>query len=524
MELLSNSSLIKKRRVKEKIEKLEKITLQNEELKKKKEIMKKKTQEEPVPKKTNNFESTIKKRATWNTTINNSTSQNKKEIDVKGDVQQKKNLFEKLTRSATQINTMVNNILQNEKHEVIKKSDSSTIFISDKQIYSVSLKNFENGIPKIIEKLILYVENECLETGGLFRIPGHLRSMNRMKDLINKGEDKVEKILEICESSKHHSICGLLKWFIKELPEPIIPDKEIVNYINIMKESSESKRLEDIKNKIKELPVENYNVLYRYSLMFTKITDSKSTMLNPTTLGMVFGANLTTRGWEFLEKNMKSLNSIVSIMISDFLNIFETNMIKKNEKEGVFGKEINKETPIPTVIENLIGYVEKECLGTEGLFRIPGHIKSMNNMKQLINNGETDIEKILEICESSKHHSICGILKWFIKDLPDPIIPDDKLDEFLKESKVTEEGNGIEKFKLILHDLPNENYVVLKRYILMFTKITESKETLLTPVTLGMVFGANLTNRNFDYLEKYISDLNSIITLLILNFEFLFIS
>jgi hypothetical protein len=48
-----------------------------------------------------------------------------------------------------------------------------------KKIFAVDLRRLEKPVPDIIERLIKYIEDEGLETIGLFRVPGNLQITTR---------------------------------------------------------------------------------------------------------------------------------------------------------------------------------------------------------------------------------------------------------------------------------------------------------------------------------------------------------
>jgi hypothetical protein len=99
----------------------------------------------------------------------------------------------------------------------------------EKKIFGVDLKKLQTPLPEIILDMIEFIESDCLEKEGLFRISGHSKSMKLMKILIDEGKD-FDEVLNVCTTGKEYTICGLLKSFIIELPDSIIPGIRINNY------------------------------------------------------------------------------------------------------------------------------------------------------------------------------------------------------------------------------------------------------------------------------------------------------
>lgn len=86
--------------------------------------------------------------------------------------------------------------------------------------------------------------------------------------------------------------------------------------------------------------------------------------------------------------------------------------------------------PVPSSIESLIQYVEKEAIGNEGIFRVPGQISEMNKLKDEIDNN---------ISPNFKNYSIhvnCGVLKMYVRDLPEPLLTFERFDDFLGATSI----------------------------------------------------------------------------------------
>jgi hypothetical protein len=145
----------------------------------------------------------------------------------------------------------------------------------------------------------------------------------------------------------------------------------------------------------------------------------------------------------------------------------------------------------------------------------------MGIMRGMIDSG-ADFKQVLDSCNISKQHSVCGLLKVFIKELPTPIIPDSQLDAFISSLTIKDEEEKMERYKKLVDNLPEEERILMSRYLLLFVKIVNSEKTLLTPETLGMVFGTNFTNRDANFLALNIKNMNTVCSYLIINYFYLF--
>jgi RalA-binding protein 1 len=112
-----------------------------------------------------------------------------------------------------------------------------------KEIFGVPLNKLETPIPEIIEKFMIYLEKNSLEQVGLFRVPGHLKSIKTMKELIDNGEPY--DVVFDSSKEKTNTICGLLKLFIREIPTSLIPDKsknKIKSRFGVIYKSTQNRR------------------------------------------------------------------------------------------------------------------------------------------------------------------------------------------------------------------------------------------------------------------------------------------
>lgn len=90
---------------------------------------------------------------------------------------------------------------------------------------------------------------------------------------------------------------------------------------------------------------------------------------------------------------------------------------------------------------------------TEGLFRISGSLALINEMKATINNG-----KVLEIPANSDPHAIAGLLKLYIRELPEPLFTFQLYRELASINPF--DGGAIDKLKLHINSLPQDHRFV----------------------------------------------------------------
>lgn len=86
-----------------------------------------------------------------------------------------------------------------------------------------------SGVPALLEELIDYIERYCTEISGVFRISGSATSILRAKSLIDRGIHFDISTLD------DHAVTGLLKQFLREMEDTVIPIGEYYNFLSCAK-------------------------------------------------------------------------------------------------------------------------------------------------------------------------------------------------------------------------------------------------------------------------------------------------
>jgi len=77
------------------------------------------------------------------------------------------------------------------------------------------------GIPNIVNRCIELVEAKGLEEEGIYRLSGSSSEIKDLRERFNAGED-----VPLLESrADHNVVAGLLKQYLREIPDPILTDE-----------------------------------------------------------------------------------------------------------------------------------------------------------------------------------------------------------------------------------------------------------------------------------------------------------
>uniref|UniRef100_A0A672KJ96 Family with sequence similarity 13 member A n=1 Tax=Sinocyclocheilus grahami TaxID=75366 RepID=A0A672KJ96_SINGR len=168
---------------------------------------------------------------------------------------------------------------------------------------------------------------------------------------------------------------------------------------------------------------------------------------------------------------------------------------------------------VPVVVRSMVEYLEKHGLHLEGLFRVNGSVRTVDNLRQRFDGGEeVDLHQDADAC------AVASLLKRFLRDLPEglihPSIHSPLIQLYQGESDVRE----------LLLQLPDIHYSLL-HYLCHFLSQVEQEHThnRMTATNLATVFGPNVfhVSSGFDGIREQ-NICNNIMAKLIQNYSAIF--
>ena len=142
--------------------------------------------------------------------------------------------------------------------------------------------------------------------------------------------------------------------------------------------------------------------------------------------------------------------------------------------------------PIPFVLYHMVTtLLKKGAESHEGIFRLQGHLRNVETMAEDLNNNHDSIS-------SAPINDIASLLKKFIRDLADPIVPIAKLDE-LRDVYESDEKDYLG----FILTLPKIHYNTLVYLIGFLQQMAKAQEvTRMTENNLAIVFAPNIVQPN----------------------------
>uniref|UniRef100_A0A4W3ICW8 Family with sequence similarity 13 member A n=1 Tax=Callorhinchus milii TaxID=7868 RepID=A0A4W3ICW8_CALMI len=158
-----------------------------------------------------------------------------------------------------------------------------------------------------------------------------------------------------------------------------------------------------------------------------------------------------------------------------------------------------------------------ERLQQEGIFRVNGNVKAVERLRLKYDKGEK-----LDLAEEGDICSVASLLKLFLRELPDAVIPS-KLHLRFMQFQYDHNGN-LEELKYLIKQLPDINYCLLKFLCHFLTQVAIHHEAnRMTVYNLGTVFGPNVfrVSPGFEGMkEQNIS--NKLMASMLENYDFFF--
>lgn len=165
---------------------------------------------------------------------------------------------------------------------------------------------------------------------------------------------------------------------------------------------------------------------------------------------------------------------------------------------------------IPLIITRLVDEVEKRGLDLEGIYRKNGGTSQMNSILNSFNNlyqAETSFE-LEKNLEGDINALTSSLKKYLYSILPEPIIPLNQYDEFIKIDKFTNPNDKIKLFKSIFLNLPITNFKTLEFLLKHFNKVEKHNNlNKMNYYNLSVVFAPTFTRVNSS--ERELMDMKS---------------
>ncbi|XP_053267058.1 rho GTPase-activating protein 24 isoform X4 [Pleuronectes platessa] len=166
---------------------------------------------------------------------------------------------------------------------------------------------------------------------------------------------------------------------------------------------------------------------------------------------------------------------------------------------GIFGQKLEETVRYerrfgtklaPMLVEQCVDFIRQWGLQEEGLFRMPGQANLVKELQDAFDCGE----KPSFDCDTDVH-TVASLLKLYLRELPEPVVPFQKYDDFLASCKLLgkDDEMGMNELRRLVESLPQVNFNLLK-YICRFLDEVQSYSGVnkMSVQNLATVFGPNI--------------------------------
>ncbi|XP_039565369.1 rho GTPase-activating protein 22 isoform X4 [Passer montanus] len=171
----------------------------------------------------------------------------------------------------------------------------------------------------------------------------------------------------------------------------------------------------------------------------------------------------------------------------------------KHLPQGIFGQRLEDTVQherkygqrlAPLLVEQCVDFIRERGLTEEGLFRMPGQANLVKDLQDSFDCGEKPL-----FDSNTDVHTVASLLKLYLRELPEPVIPFAKYEDFLSCGQLLskDEGEGTQELVKQVKNLPQANYNLLK-YICKFLDEVQAHSSInkMSVQNLATVFGPNI--------------------------------
>ena len=138
----------------------------------------------------------------------------------------------------------------------------------------------------------------------------------------------------------------------------------------------------------------------------------------------------------------------------------------------VFGVDLEElfqrdASAVPMVVYQCMQAVDLFGLDVEGIYRLSGTAAHVQQVKALFDH---DASRVDFRNPAAFHHdvnSVAGLLKQFLRDLPDPLITGERYGEFINAARIEDDVGRRDTLHAIINGLPDANYATLRALVLV---------------------------------------------------------
>ncbi|CAH0560204.1 unnamed protein product [Brassicogethes aeneus] len=190
----------------------------------------------------------------------------------------------------------------------------------------------ENGI-RFVKKCIEVLDARGLEEQGMYRVGGVASKVNKLINIFLDKRKNEKATMEDPLEWETKTITSALKTYLRSFSEPLMTYHLHNEFIQVVKQESKEKRVDEVYRLLYKLPPANFELLKIVIKHLKSVAEkSKKNLMNSSNLSVVFGPTLLRPEEETVASilDLKFYNIVVEILIDNCDKLFNSEPIAVN--------------------------------------------------------------------------------------------------------------------------------------------------------------------------------------------------
>ncbi|CAL9687925.1 unnamed protein product [Knipowitschia caucasica] len=182
----------------------------------------------------------------------------------------------------------------------------------------------QRQVPVLVEQCVSFIREHGLKEEGLFRAPGQTNHVRELQDAFDRGEKPV-----FDSTTDVHTVASLLKLYIRELPEPVIPFAKYTQFLSCAQIITKDREMAVVElcKQVKSLPQVNYNLLCYICRFLDEVqSHSNENKMSVQNLATVFGPNVLRPRMEdpvTMMEGSSQVQLLMTVLISEHSRLYQ---------------------------------------------------------------------------------------------------------------------------------------------------------------------------------------------------------
>ncbi|XP_074958951.1 protein FAM13B isoform X3 [Phalacrocorax aristotelis] len=204
----------------------------------------------------------------------------------------------------------------------------------------------DNEVPFIVRHVVDYIEEHGgLEQEGLFQVNGNAETVEWLRQRYDNGED-----VDLVKEADVPSAISLLRFFLQELPEPVIPGSLHIHLMQLSQDYNEDEFGRKLRFLLQQLPPVNYSLLKFLCKFLANVASHHEEIWSASSLAAVFGPDVFHIYTDVEDlKEQEIVSRIMAGLLENYYEFFE------NEEE-----DFSSTNDLSSITEQINDLLEEE--------------------------------------------------------------------------------------------------------------------------------------------------------------------